>query len=335
MMTFEILFSLLKFNSEEGKFYWRNSYFSRKAGDRAGYLGFQGNMLIRLNRKIFSEANLVWIWHHHRLPQSRLRYLDGDRLNTRISNLKEHSKFDYAVRRVNCRSTKSGYFGVIFNEQRNVYDSVISFKGQRIRLGTYRCAEEAACVVEAAEIDLYEKDKRDLWWVDLDRLLSYDKKTGAFTWKIDFPRMKKKDTIAGQVTSFGYRIIRINGKSYSASKLAWFYVYRQYPSFSLEHKNGDKLDNSITNLVPISLLGKEQEYLSPLNSSGYKGVSWIPAKDRYAAYLHWEGKRVHLGVYKCAEEAACIVESARMTLSGQGIGNKTNDTTITMFKLAA
>lgn len=84
----------------------------------------------------------------------------------------------------------------------------------------------------------------------LREVLSYDKRTGAFRWKIGTQRSKAGD-VAGSVTVNGYRVIGIDGRLYNATRLAWLYNHDEWPEHQIAHRNGDKTDDSIGNLELI------------------------------------------------------------------------------------
>lgn len=83
----------------------------------------------------------------------------------------------------------------------------------------------------------------------LRHILKYDSETGLFTWvnpPKHHPRMLGQK--AGSVKTKGYIQIRIDGKKYSAHRLAWLYVYGEWPEFDIDHANGNPADNGIGNL---------------------------------------------------------------------------------------
>lgn len=82
---------------------------------------------------------------------------------------------------------------------------------------------------------------------ELKRVLSYNKRTGLFRWKISICNVKK-GRIAGTPTSDGYINIRINGRIYRSHRLAWLYVHGRWPNPQIDHKNGKGTDNRWSNL---------------------------------------------------------------------------------------
>lgn len=84
----------------------------------------------------------------------------------------------------------------------------------------------------------------------LQRLLSYNPKTGSFYWKDSGPRRKQLvNHLAGSLTRDGYRMIHVCGFSYKAEDLAWLFCYGEWPKTTLRHLNHQHSDNRIENLA--------------------------------------------------------------------------------------
>lgn len=88
--------------------------------------------------------------------------------------------------------------------------------------------------------------------VDLKRLLLYNSKTGVFTWREGQRNNVKAGAIAGYVGPQGYRRIRIGGKKYKSSRLAFLYMKGSFPEREVDHKNGIKNDDWWDNLRDVS-----------------------------------------------------------------------------------
>jgi HNH endonuclease len=54
--------------------------------------------------------------------------------------------------------------------------------------------------------------------------------------------------IAGAKNGRGYRQIRIDGRPYSASRLAWLYMTRKWPNSEISYFNGKPSDTRWANL---------------------------------------------------------------------------------------
>ena len=156
---------------------------------------------------------------------------------------------------------------------------------------------------------------RDLTVDLLNHLFEYDKETGNLIWKIQ-QRGIRKGSIAGSVKSHGYLCVGINYKSYRAHRLV-FLMHKGYLPKTIDHINGDKLDNRIENLRAATV-GQNQHNrkTNANNTSGYKGVSWNKGCNKWLSQIKLEGKRIHLGYFDNLEEAAEVVRKAREELHG-------------------
>jgi hypothetical protein len=66
--------------------------------------------------------------------------------------------------------------------------------------------------------------------------------------------------MAGYPGSDGYIQIGLIGNIYSAHRLAWLYIYGEWPTAVIDHKNWVRADNRIANLrdVPQSVNSKHR-----------------------------------------------------------------------------
>ena len=140
----------------------------------------------------------------------------------------------------------------------------------------------------------------------LKELLNYNPDTGIFTWKIKYCRKVTIGSIAGHkvIGRKDYTQIRIDSVLYSAHRLAWFYIYSEWPDYEIDHVNRNKSDNRIVNLR-LSCPGPQQfnTGIFSHNSSGFKGVSWHKATKTWRAYIQIKGKFIGLGYFKNIDDA--------------------------------
>ncbi len=157
---------------------------------------------------------------------------------------------------------------------------------------------------------------RDLTVDLLKHLFDYDKETGNLLWKRQSSKVVKVGDIAGTLKSHGYLCVGINYNSYRAHRLI-FLMHKGYLPKTIDHINGDKLDNRIENLRAATV-GQNQHNrkTNSNNTSGYKGVSWHKACNKWVARITLERKTIHLGYFANAEEAAEVVRAAREELHG-------------------
>jgi len=140
-------------------------------------------------------------------------------------------------------------------------------------------------------------------------LLSFNEESGDFHWKV--PRQgTRKDKKAGCVGSDGYWSICIDGALYKGHRLAWLYVYGEWPSDQIDHINGNRLDNKISNLRIVTQNQNQQNRKPNRNGTGVKGVSKI--KNGFSAQIGHNGQKTYLGFFKTKEEAgAAYVKAAQ------------------------
>lgn len=154
--------------------------------------------------------------------------------------------------------------------------------------------------------------------VKFEDYFSYDKETGTLTWKITVNSRSLKGEEAGSFDKLGYRRVGLFGKSYKVHRIAWYLHYGVLPSDWLDHINGIKSDNRISNLREASR--KQNSYnrkRSKSNSSGIKGVVWHKRDKKWMAAIESENKNIFVGYFKCKEKAREAVEAKRIELHGE------------------
>ena len=164
---------------------------------------------------------------------------------------------------------------------------------------------------------------------DLRRRFDYDPNTGVFRYRYR-PECQGKieiGDVAGYVREKRYLVIKIDNYPYYAHRLAWLYVYGQWPENEVDHIDLNKLNNSISNLRAATRAeNRTNTKLQATSSSGYKGVTRFRCKHmtkriecdcpvRWKAQATIDQKVVYLGLYdtkEAAHEAYCnAVREAR------------------------
>ncbi len=149
----------------------------------------------------------------------------------------------------------------------------------------------------------------------LKAVIHYDPETGAFTWINPSGKRAKAGTPAG-CWSRGYLKIGIDGKEYGGNRLAWLYVYGEWPANEVDHINGNPSDNRIANLRDIDHRLNIQNQRRPhrVNTSGLLGVHWTVSKGKWKASMSHMNKSVHIGYFKTPEEASEAYVNAKRRL---------------------
>lgn len=136
----------------------------------------------------------------------------------------------------------------------------------------------------------------------LRELLTYDKDTGIFRWRVNRRRVCAGD-IAGYQNPRGYIYVVIDREWHRAHRLAWLYVYGKMPVDQIDHINMVKSDNRINNLRQATNGQNHANACVRSDSrSGFKGVQRRGA--RWLAYISKDGKQIRLGSFGTVEEAS-------------------------------
>lgn len=134
----------------------------------------------------------------------------------------------------------------------------------------------------------------------VDKLI-YDPETGVFTHR--YSRIGVRGGSIAGTNVRGYISIRINGIAYQAHRLAWFYVYKEWPKNYIDHIDGDKTNNAINNLRDSSHSDNlKNRGVQANNKLGVKGVIFVNGK--YRAEININGKKILLGNFSTLEEAS-------------------------------
>lgn len=132
----------------------------------------------------------------------------------------------------------------------------------------------------------------------LQHLLHYDPLTGIWTWVNPRSTKIRSGDIAGNIQPKGYRYIKIDGRSYIASRLAFFYMEGTWPENEVDHENRIASDDRWENLRhadrTLNTLNRVK-----LGASGFPGVRKHNSNDRWVASY----KTTYIGSYKTVEEA--------------------------------
>lgn len=150
---------------------------------------------------------------------------------------------------------------------------------------------------------------------ELMSLFDYDPHTGIFKWRLRAARCVRVGDTAGSKMWNGYLRLRVKGRFCMAHRIAWMYVYGRNPSDQIDHIDGDRSNNRISNLREASV-SENQQNLRRANCdsvSGYLGVR--PSKSMrnpWVAQIKINGKQKHIGSFKTPEDAyAAYLEAKR------------------------
>jgi hypothetical protein len=135
---------------------------------------------------------------------------------------------------------------------------------------------------------------------DLRKLISYDPETGAIT-RISSPQPYVVGRTFSSPSTDGYISIKVLGKSIRAHRLAWMIYYGEEPGGEIDHFDGDKSNNRISNLRDVSHKENIHNQSRPQGSNPYLGVHMT--NGRWRATIKVDGKIKYIGSFDTAQEA--------------------------------
>lgn len=161
---------------------------------------------------------------------------------------------------------------------------------------------------------------------DFNAFIRYDPETGKMYWKhrteetTPDERVRKSfnSRLAGAelrtVDGKGYLHFNLNKKFYRVHRVAWFLTYGVWPEV-VDHINGDKTDNRISNLRSVTLQKNNMnQRMNRRNTSGVTGVYLNRRSGCWCAQMKFNGVTYHLGSSKNFFEAVCLRKSEEQRL---------------------
>lgn len=133
--------------------------------------------------------------------------------------------------------------------------------------------------------------------VELRERLQYDPNTGGWIW-LKSTRSGWIGRPAGSLDAKGYWIIKIDGQSYKASRLAYLYMTGEWPPAEMDHIDRKSWNDCWINLRPATR--SENNYNREIDtSSGMPGVYKRKNVSRWIAQYD----NIYVGSFKSIEEA--------------------------------
>lgn len=140
---------------------------------------------------------------------------------------------------------------------------------------------------------------------ELFEWLSYNPETGLFVWKKRPSNRVKIGDVAGSKMTIGYTSISIKNQSFTAHRLAWYYMTGDIPDMEIDHINMIKDDNRWVNLrIATKKQNTENRVIINSNTSGHTGVYWVGRYEKWSAKIVHNGKQIHLGYFHDKIDAA-------------------------------
>ena len=148
--------------------------------------------------------------------------------------------------------------------------------------------------------------------------ISYNPKTGIFTRKKRSSRSRAGEE-CGSINSRGYYRVGVGGIKLPGHRLAYALHYGFWPTKQLDHVDGDKLNNKISNLRECT---PEQNQINrvnlhPKNKSGVRGVFLRRSNNKWCAKISNKGASIWLGVFTDKQDAIDARKKAEIKYFGE------------------
>ena len=152
---------------------------------------------------------------------------------------------------------------------------------------------------------------------ELKEILYYNQDTGEFFWKIS-PRY---DVNVGDKAGYnhnGYTRLTIKCKKYLTHRLAWLYVYGEFPTGDIDHIDNNRNNCKINNLrIANKSNNVHNRKIQANNTSGVKGVLWSKAAKKWMVRVGINNDRMYFGVWEDLEFAELVAQEARAKYHGE------------------
>lgn len=150
---------------------------------------------------------------------------------------------------------------------------------------------------------------RELTFERLRELFAYDAKTGVFT-------KKNSGAPTGSANRAGYLCLRIDGRTYLAHRLAWLFAHSHWPANHIDHIDGDRANNRLSNLrdVPRTVNMQNMRRAPSSGTSGHFGATYNKLAKKWIAQIRVGGRNKALGYFDTPEKASAAYVKAKREL---------------------
>lgn len=152
--------------------------------------------------------------------------------------------------------------------------------------------------------------------------VSYDPETGIVTRRVKSVFHKRWDgtEVKGSKTR-GYVMFYIGKKRFWAHRVAFLFMTGDWPAGVVDHINRDKSDNRWVNMrVCTQAQNSCNRSVQSNNTSGVRGVSRVPGKDKWVAVIKFNRRTHYIGQFNSIEEASAARRKAAERFYGEFLG---------------
>ena len=149
MLTQEKVRNLLSYDAVSGEFTWLAS------GKKAGCKAHDSYVVIQIDKRQYRAHQLAWLHVHGEFLTRQIDHVNRIRDDNRIVNLRKVTLSQNSQNQVLTRKNTSGYRGVCWDKDRNMWRADICIARKRKFLGHYETKEIAAKAYSKAAAALH------------------------------------------------------------------------------------------------------------------------------------------------------------------------------------
>tara|TARA_R110000787_G_C13224829_1_gene426586 strand:- start:64 stop:576 length:513 start_codon:yes stop_codon:yes gene_type:complete len=142
-----------------GNLYWKERVNSAVNLDKPAGCKSLDARAIRINKKLYLEHRLVFLFHHGFLP-AKIDHKDGNRSNNSICNLRECTSAQNSWNSKTPINNTSGVKGVAWNSKNNSWRVRLKCNGKTVEIGSFNDINEAEKAVKKAREALHKEFAR-------------------------------------------------------------------------------------------------------------------------------------------------------------------------------
>jgi len=121
----------------------------------------------------------------------------------------------------------------------------------------------------------------------------------------------------GCLMNVGYWWIKVGKCCHLGHRIAWALHYGAWPDGELDHRDGNKLNNAITNLRRSNRVQNSVNSRRSGGASIYKGVTRAKDRKKWRCYIKSAGQSIYLGTFAREEDAAEAYMRAAQEIQGE------------------
>lgn len=160
--------------------------------------------------------------------------------------------------------------------------------------------------------------KSDITHAELLKIVKFDNSIGKLVWiKNTYGHAHAGKPIGG-LDGDGYYCVGIKRKKYRLCRIVWLYFYGEWPNGHMDHKDGDKTNDSLNNLRIVSIKENNINRKTSKKKRKYNLPKWVmPHGKKFRSIVRANGKMNRLGVFDTPSEAHKVASEFAKTQHGE------------------